>query len=55
MMQAGARHGMRTMDQSLANLVKSGHLSFELAVQQCHDPNEVARLAGKPLPGVSDA
>jgi twitching motility protein PilT len=51
MMQAGGRHGMRTMDQSLANLVGAGSISFELAVQQCHDPREVARLSGKPIPG----
>jgi twitching motility protein PilT len=55
MMQAGGRFGMRTMDQSLAALVMSGKLSFEMATAQCHDPRELARLAGRPVPGGSDA
>ncbi len=54
MMQAGGRYGMRTMDQSLASLVSAGKISYELALQQCHDPREVARLTGKPVPGVGD-
>ncbi len=43
-MQAGARYGMRTMDQSLASLVMGGKISFELARQRCHDVAELERL-----------
>jgi twitching motility protein PilT len=55
MMQAGGRYGMRTMDHSLADLVGAGKVSFEMALQRCHDPRELARLTGKPLTGVNDA
>jgi len=55
MMQAGARYGMRTMDQSLATLVSSGKISFEMGLQRCHDGRELARLLGRPLPGGADA
>jgi twitching motility protein PilT len=45
-MQAGGRFGMQTMDQSLANLVKSGKISQQLAYERCHDPEELNRLVG---------
>jgi Tfp pilus assembly pilus retraction ATPase PilT len=46
-MQAGARYGMRTMDQALAHLVTSGKISIEIAQQRCHDRNELDRLTGR--------
>jgi twitching motility protein PilT len=46
-MQAGARYGMRTMDQALAFLVTNGKLSWEMAKQRCHDPEELTRLLGR--------
>jgi twitching motility protein PilT len=45
-MQAGGRFGMQTMDQSLANLVKLGQVSQQLAYERCHDPEELNRLIG---------
>src|SRR6187397_889357 len=45
-MQAGGRFGMQTMDQSLANLVKSGKVSQQLAYERCHDAEELNRLIG---------
>ncbi|HEX6332424.1 MAG TPA: type IV pilus twitching motility protein PilT [Actinomycetota bacterium] len=45
-MQAGGRFGMQTMDQSLANLVKGGRVSQQLAYERCHDPEELNRLIG---------
>src|SRR3990170_114578 len=45
-MQAGGRFGMQTMDQALANLVKSGKISQQLAYERCHDPEELNRLVG---------
>jgi twitching motility protein PilT len=55
MMQAGGRYGMRTMDMSLAALVGSGKISFDLATQRCQDARELARLCGRPIPGGADA
>jgi twitching motility protein PilT len=43
-MQAGAQHGMMTMDHALARLVMQGAISAELAMQRCHDPQELSRL-----------
>jgi twitching motility protein PilT len=45
-MQAGGRFGMQTMDQSLADLVKSGKVSQQLAYERCHDAEELKRLIG---------
>jgi len=45
-MQAGGRFGMQTMDQSLANLVKSGKVTQQMAYERCHDPEELNRLIG---------
>ena len=45
-MQAGGRFGMQTMDQSLANLVKAGRITQQLAYERCHDPEELNRLIG---------
>jgi twitching motility protein PilT len=45
-MQAGGRFGMQTMDQSLANLVKAGQITQQLAYERCHDPEELNRLIG---------
>src|SRR3990172_6899433 len=45
-MQGGGRFGMQTMDQSLANLVKSGKTSQQLAYERCHDAEELNRLVG---------
>jgi len=54
-MQAGGRYGMRTMDQGLAALVQSGRISFELGLQRCHDPQELARLTGRRVAGMDNA
>ncbi|MEW6059947.1 MAG: type IV pilus twitching motility protein PilT [Actinomycetota bacterium] len=48
-MQAGGRFGMQTMDQSLANLVKAGRITQQLAYERCHDPEELNRLIGGSL------
>ncbi len=45
-MQAGGRFGMQTMDQSLANLVKAGKITQQIAYERCHDPEELNRLIG---------
>jgi twitching motility protein PilT len=45
-MQAGGRFGMQTMDQSLANLVKAGKVTQQMAYERCHDAEELNRLIG---------
>jgi twitching motility protein PilT len=45
-MQAGAQYGMQTMDAALAELVKRKVVPFEAAKERCHNPDELARLAG---------
>lgn len=44
-MQAGNKHGMITMDKSLAEYVKSGEVAYEVAVERASDPDEFATLA----------
>ena len=46
-MQAGAAHGMHTMDQHLAHLVTSGRVSFEAAMDKAHHLEDFRRLAGR--------
>ena len=45
-MQAGGRFGMQTMDQSIANLVKAGKVTQQMAYERCHDAEELNRLIG---------
>ena len=45
-MQAGGRYGMQTMDMSLAQHVKAGRITQQLAFERCHDPEELQRLIG---------
>jgi twitching motility protein PilT len=51
-MQAGGRFGMQTMDMSLAQHVKAGHITQQLAFERCHDPEELTRLMGGATPGL---
>jgi twitching motility protein PilT len=44
MMQAGRAQGMHTMDQHLADLVKSGTVTFEAAKEKAHDLDGFDRL-----------
>ena len=46
-LQAGSRHGMHTMDQHLAELVKSGRITYESALEKCHHVEDFNRLAGR--------
>jgi twitching motility protein PilT len=45
-MQAGGKHGMQTMDQSLADHVRSGALSMKTAIERCANAEDLRRLAG---------
>ena len=48
-MQAGGKYGMQTMDMSLANLVRNGKISMEIALERCANENDLRRLAGGAL------
>jgi twitching motility protein PilT len=45
--QAGAQHGMIAMDQSLAQLVKSGKVTYDTALEKANNVQEFNRLAGR--------
>jgi twitching motility protein PilT len=52
--QTGAAHGMQTMDGALAELVRGGRISRELALQRAGNADELGRLlggSGAPGPG----
>ena len=46
-LQAGASLGMQSMDQHLAELVKAGTISYDVAVEMCHSYEEFNRLCGR--------
>jgi twitching motility protein PilT len=46
-MQAGAKFGMQTMDQHLADLVKKGRITFETGMEKCHHVEDFNRLCGR--------
>src|SRR5919198_1518993 len=46
-MQAGAKHGMQTMDQCLAELVRRHKVTYDLALERCHHVEDFNRLCGR--------
>ncbi len=46
-MQAGAKHGMQTMDQHLADLVNKGRITHETGIEKCHHIEDFNRLTGR--------
>jgi twitching motility protein PilT len=46
-MQAGAQHGMHTLDQHLADLVNRGAISYEHGLEKCHHAEDFNRLTGR--------
>ena len=46
-LQAGKSHGMVTMDQSLATLVKSGKITYDAALERCNQIADFNRLVGR--------
>jgi twitching motility protein PilT len=45
-LQTGSSHGMQTMDTALADLVRRGKITRELAEQRSSTPEELRRLIG---------
>lgn len=46
-MQAGAQHGMHTMDQHLAELVNKGTVAYSVALEKCHNSDDFNRMTGR--------
>jgi twitching motility protein PilT len=46
-LQAGAKHGMHTMDQHLAELVRTGRISYDTGIEKCHHVEDFNRLCGR--------
>ncbi|GAB4161312.1 MAG: type IV pilus twitching motility protein PilT [Planctomycetota bacterium] len=51
--QTGGSIGMRTMNQSLFELYRSGLISYEDAIEHCHDPADFQRLMERAQGGVA--
>jgi twitching motility protein PilT len=47
LMQGGARHGMHTMDQHLAEHVRGGKITYETGFELCHNAEDFNRLCGR--------
>lgn len=50
LMQAGRKHGMRTLNDSLARLYLKGDIALEAALSRSADPRELLRAVGEPAP-----
>ena len=46
-MQAGAKFGMHTMDQHLAELVRTHRITYEHGLEKCHHVEDFNRLTGR--------
>jgi twitching motility protein PilT len=46
-LQAGAKHGMQTMDSHLAELVRAGKITYNAALEKCHHAEDFNRLCGR--------
>ncbi len=50
LMQAGKKHGMQTMNDSLHTLYMQGSVTLEEALRCSGDPNELMRAVGEQEP-----
>jgi twitching motility protein PilT len=50
LMQAGKKHGMQTLNDSLQSLYLKGDVSLEEALKRSPDPQELLRAVGEPVP-----
>lgn len=51
LMQAGGGQGMQTMDSHLAELVRTGRISYETGLEKCHNIPDFNRLTGRSTSG----
>ena len=49
-LQAGKKHGMQTMNDSLYQLFVQGDVALDECLRRSHDPNEFLRMTGEPVP-----
>jgi len=50
LMQAGKKHGMQTMNDSLEQLYMQNEVTLEEALKRSADPNELLKSVGEPVP-----
>lgn len=50
LMQAGKKHGMQTMNDSLQQLYLQKAVTLEEALKRSSDPDELLRAVGEPAP-----
>jgi twitching motility protein PilT len=53
LIQTGGALGMRTMNQSLYDLYRSGTITYEDAIEHCHDQADFERLMQRGAPGAA--
>ncbi len=53
LLQAGKKHGMQTMNDALAQLIMRKEVVLEEAMRRSHDPQELLRALGEPVPATS--
>jgi twitching motility protein PilT len=53
-MQAGKKHGMQTLNDSLYQLYMNREVALEECLRVSSEPNEFLRMAGEPIPGDDD-
>jgi twitching motility protein PilT len=46
-LQAGAQFGMNSLDQHLADLVRTQQISYEQGIEKCHNAQDFARMTGR--------
>ncbi|MEI2786085.1 MAG: type IV pilus twitching motility protein PilT [Candidatus Nanopelagicales bacterium] len=46
-MQAGAQHGMQTLDQHLAELVRGHRITYDKGAEKCHHIEDFTRMTGR--------
>jgi twitching motility protein PilT len=46
-MQAGAQHGMHTLDQHLAELVRTAQITYDEGLEKAHHIEDFNRLTGR--------
>ena len=54
LLQAGKKHGMQTMNDSLSYLYMKGDCALEEAIKRSPDQNEFLRSVGEPVPSGMD-
>ena len=53
-MQAGKKHGMQTLNDSLYQLYMNREVALDECLRVSSEPNEFLRMAGEPVPGDDD-